>query len=53
MRDCLLLHAQAQMGLKLVSVIWNSGVRGFEYIEVYGDTVQTFRSVHYITSVRH
>ena len=45
--------AQAEMGLKLVSVIQNSGVsaaEGFECTEVYGDT---FRNVHYIASVRH
>ena len=45
---------QAQMGPKLVSVIQNSGVstaEGFECIEVYGDTVQTFRNVRYNASV--
>ena len=45
--------AQAQMGPKLLAVIWNSGcplLRGFECIEIYGDTVQTFRNVHYIAS---
>ena len=25
-------------------------LRGFEYIEIYGDTVRTFRNVHYIVS---
>ena len=47
---------QAQMGLKLVPVIQNSGVstvEGFECIEVYGDMVRTFRNVRYIASVRH
>ena len=50
--------AQTQIGLKLVSVIWNSGMecplfRGFECIEVCGDMIWTFRNVHYIARVRH
>ena len=28
-------------------------LRDFECIEVYGDTVQTFRYVHYIASIHH
>ena len=42
------------MGPKLVSVIRNSGVsavEGVECIEVYGDTVHTFRNIRYIASV--
>ena len=49
--ECL---AQAQMGPKLVSVVWNSGVsavEGFECIEVYGDTVLTFRMSVIISQV--
>ena len=47
----LLLIAQTQMGLRLVSIIQNSmvsNVEGFECIEVYGDT---FRIVRYIASI--
>ena len=40
--------AQAQMGLKLVSIIWNNGVSAVEgFFLMYGDTVGTFRNVHY------
>ena len=42
------------MGLKLVSVIQNSGVsvvEDFECIEICGDMVRTFRNVRYIASV--
>ena len=42
------------MGPKLVSVIRNSrvsAVEGAECIEVYGDTVRTFRNVHYSAQV--
>ena len=44
---------QAQMGPKLVSVILCPLLMGFGCIEVYGDTVQTFRSVRYNTSVHY
>ena len=44
--------AQAQMRLKLVHVIQNSGVlKSLKFIKVYGDTVWTFRNVHYIAIV--
>ena len=43
---------QAQIGLKLVSVIRNSRVSAVERFEVYGDMVGTFRNVHYNTSVQ-
>ena len=40
---------QAQTGPKFVFVTY--GIAGYPLIEVYGDTVWTFRTVHYIVAL--